>query len=333
MICLCVAESLAQLDKEVAQAVSSAWSSNTLSTRNSQWKSFITFCSTNGLQPLPADHQTVSRFLVWLASRTKFSTVNNYLSAITMLHKYYGYEGDFRSSFLIKLVMQGLKRQLGTKTDQKLPFSVSQLRSMYHKVDLKDRLELALWAVMVFCFRTLLRKSNVLPDAAGKLHHVVRRSDLEFHQWGMLVHVRSSKIVQFKEYILDIPVHRISDDAFCVVSMIEEHFKAFPAPGDTPIFLRRTSQSVAPILYGDLLLFIKKLSSSIGLDKTKYGSHSMRRSGACFLHQLKVPLTDIMSLGNWSSMAVLSYLVTPETRKHAIQGAVGLALASPDFDF
>ena len=69
----------------------------------------------------------------------------------------------------------------------------------------------------------------------------------------------------------------------------------------------------------------------MGLDQTKYGSHSMRRSGACFLHELKIPLSDIISLGDWASMSVLSYLVTPETRKHAIQGAVGLALSGADF--
>ena len=325
-------KSMEMLDREVSQAVSAAWSSNTLATRNSQWKTFIVFCSSNGLQPLPADHQTVSRFLVWLARRSKFSTINNYLSAITVLHKYYGYDGDFRSSFLIKLVLQGLKRQLGTKLDQKLPFTLGQLRSMYGVFDHRDNLKMALWAVMIFCFRTLLRKSNVLPDATGKLHHVIRRSDLEFHQWGILVHVRSSKTVQFEEYIMDIPINTVSDKAFCVVSLIKDHFSVFPAPGDSPLFLRNTAHGVAPVLYGDLLLFIKKLASDVGLDQSKYGSHSMRRSGAGFLHDLKVPLTDIMTLGNWSSMSVLSYLVTPEPRKHAIQGAVGLALSATGLD-
>ena len=287
------------------------------------------FCSSIGLQPLPADHQTVARFLVWLARSSKYSTINNYLSTISVLHKYYGYDGDFRSSFLIKLVLQGLQRQLGTKVDFKLPFIVSQLRSMYLEFDHSDKLDLALWTVLVFCFRTLLRKSNVLPDAAGKLHHVVRRSDIEFF---FVVHVRSSKTVQFKEYVLDIPLHVVSDKTFCVVSMIRDHFQDFPAPSDSPLFLRNTTQGVSPILYGDLLLFIKRLASKVGLDQSKYGSHSLRRSGACFLHELKVPLPDIMTLGNWASMSVLSYLVTPEPRKHAIQGAVGLALARAELD-
>ena len=328
MVSLYVAESLEQLDKEVAQAIGCAWSMNTLATRNSQWKKFILICSSNGLQPLPADHRMVARFLVWMACDAKYSTVNNYLSAISVLHKYYGFDGDFRSSFLIKLVLQGIKRQLGAQVAHKLPFSVQQLREMYGTFDHTDELMFALWAVMVFCFRTLLRKSNVLPDATGKLHHVIQRSDIDFQDWGMLVRVKSTKTVQFQEYALEIPVHYVSDRAFCAVSMVKEHFEQFPAPPESPLFLRRSDQGVAPVLYGDLLLFIKKLSSRIGLDQTKYGSHSMRRSGAQFLHELKVPLSDIMSLGDWASMSVLSYLVTPEIRKHAIQGSVGLALSA-----
>ena len=318
---------LEQLDIEVCQAVSEAWATNTLATRNTQWKKFIMFCSSNGLNPLPADHQTVSRFLVWLACDSKFSTVNNYLSAVCVLHKFYGFDCDFRSTFLIKLVMQGIKRQLGCEVSQKLPFTLEQLRAMYGSFDHSKDLLMALWAVMIFCFRTLLRKSNVLPDASGKLHHVVRRSDVDFHDWGMLVYVRSTKTLQFKEYTLDIPVHRVREKAFDIVSLVEQHIKDYPGDLDSPLFLRKSTQGISPILYGDLLLFIKTLSSNIGLDHSKYGSHSMRRSSSVFLHELRVPLTDIMSLGDWSSLSVLSYLVTPESRKHAIQGSVGLALS------
>ena len=165
----------------------------------------------------------MSRFLVWLARNAKFSTINNYLSAISVLHKYYGYESDFRSSFLIKLVLQGLKRQLGVQVTHKLPFTVDQLRNMFEVFDHDDDFMCALWAVMIFCFRTLLRKSNVLPDAAGKLHHMVRRYDIEFHEWGVLVHVKSTKTLQFNEYVLDIPIHEIKDKAFGVVSTNSLH--------------------------------------------------------------------------------------------------------------
>ena len=41
------------------------------------------------------------------------------------------------------------------------------------------------------------------------------------------------------------------------------------------LFLRNMAHGVSPILFGDLLIFIKRLSSKIGLDQSKYGSHSL----------------------------------------------------------
>ena len=159
-----------------------------------------------------------------------------------------------------------------------------------------------------------MRKSNVLPDAAGKLHHVVGQSDVELHEWGMLVHVKSTKTLQFKEYSLDIPVHRVNDRVFYVVSMLEQHIRDYLAPLDSPLFLRKTAHGLSPVLYGHLLLFIKNLASRVGLDQTKYGSHSMRRPGCAVVYELKVPLTDIMLLGDWSSMSVLLYLVRGDVK-------------------
>ena len=108
-----VAVSLSDLDQEVSGVIGAAWAPNTKATRNSQWKKYITFCVDNNLVPLPAQPQTVARFLVYLARSVKYSTVNNYLSAINKLHEYYGHEGNFRDIFMVQLVLSGLKRRLG----------------------------------------------------------------------------------------------------------------------------------------------------------------------------------------------------------------------------
>ena len=115
----CVAEELEQIDREISGVIGAAWSKNTLSTRNSQWSRFIKFCNDYGLIPIPASPETVARFIVWQSRCSKYSTCNNYLSAITVLHKFYGHDVDFREYFLIKLVMKGLKSTLGDKSVQK----------------------------------------------------------------------------------------------------------------------------------------------------------------------------------------------------------------------
>ena len=115
----CVSKaSLKDLDKELSITLTCAYSSGTWRTRNSQWHRFLSFCSDNGLDPLPASVMTVCRFLMFCARTCKYSTVNNYLSAIISLHKYWGIEQCFRDCHLIKMLLNGLKSQLGTAVDK-----------------------------------------------------------------------------------------------------------------------------------------------------------------------------------------------------------------------
>lgn len=70
------------------------------------------------------------------------------------------------------------------------------------------------------------------------------------------------------------------------------------------------------LLTCDVLQFLKKLVSKIGKNPANSGLHSLRRSGTQFLQKLGVPLTDIMYMGDWHSLAVLDYLVTPFEKKN-----------------
>ena len=328
MVVSCVAVDLSQLDQEVSVAVASAWSSNTLSTRNSQWSRFIKFCGANELTPIPATTHTVARFLVWQARTSKYVTVNNYLSALVSLQKFYGHEMDYRGSFLIQLVLKGLKSQLGDTAAPMNPLTIAQLQDMYAIMDKSCELNYVLWSALIFAFRTLLRKSNVVPDSNVAMQHIVRRKDITFHSWGMLVSVRSSKTLRCHEEVLQIPVTKTVNPVFCAVSALQHHFEIYPADSDSPLFLKPETSGFVPVLYKDLHTFVKDLVKNIGLDPENYGSHSLRKSGAMYLHSINVPLEDIMCIGHWKSMAVLAYLATPPDRKREIQDYVSTALSS-----
>ena len=311
----------------MSAAVGAAWTSNTLSTRNSQWKRFLMFCTDTNQIPLPADIQTVVRFLVYLARDCKFSTINNYLSAVISLHKFYGYSVEFRESFLVTLVLKGLKAQLGDHKVQMQPITVPQLREIFTKCVLSAQDKL-LWYVIVLSFRTLLRKSNLVPDTLSKLGHVVRRKDVVFHDWGVMILVRSTKTLQYEEYVLQIPIYFVEDKAFCVATAIKDYITSTPGGAlDGPIFVKWHFGRWTPILYKEVLGFLKKSVLTIGLPPHEYGVHSLRRSGAAFLHGLGVPLQDLMAIGDWKSLAVLDYLITPVDRKKDIQVQVAKALS------
>ena len=215
---------MAELDHELSGTIGSAWADSTLKTRNSQWKRFIGFCHDNDLIPLPATHHTVARFLVFQSRTSKYSTVNNYVSAINKLHQFYGHNVNFRESFLVKLTLAGIKRQLGDFVHQKIPLTPEQLKAIYDQLDMSDASVSTMWCAIILSFRTLLRKSNIVPETLTNYGHVLLRRDVDFTSNGLLLRVNSSKTIQYKDRVLEIPLSKVDNPAFCVVTMLHSHF-------------------------------------------------------------------------------------------------------------
>ena len=63
--------------------------------------------------------------------------------------------------------------------------------------------------------------------------------------------------------------------------------------------------------YSFFMSKLKMILDKIGVDGTKYGSHSFRRGGASFAFESGVPLELIKVMGNWKLDAVLLYLTVP----------------------
>lgn len=293
-----------------------AWSRNTLLTRNSQWKKYLSFCQAIYVTPVPADPLTVSRYLVYLSASCKYVTVNNHLSAVCVLHRFYGYRIEFRECFIVKLVLAGIKSKYGNESIPRACISIHQLRAMYVTVPMTE-FDQTRWTAILFSFRTLLRKCNIVPTPGSM--HTLTRKDITFSTNGVVVTVGSTKTLRHKERLLRIPLVKTKDYGFCVVLRLWQHFQEFPAPETSPLFLKRFRSGLVPITYVDLLSFIKECVTRIGLDPKNVGLHSLRRSGATYLHSIGVPLIDIKFLGDWRSLAVLQYLVTTFDRKVEIE--------------
>lgn len=317
-------QDLPELDARVSNIIAAAWSSNTLSVRNSQWRLFLQFCQDRALVPLPVEITSVVRFLAFLEARGyKFNTINNYLSAVINLQKFYGFFCDIRSTFLMQMVISGLKNRLGNSTIPKRPLDVNQLHLiylLYHRSPIND----ACWLALIICFRTLLRKSNVVPD--NSTSHVLLRRDVTFYHDHVLFHVNTTKTRKKGEEKLLIPVYRTDRTCFCVKTLLYNHFSNFPAQPDSPLLLKHSPAGLVPLLYKDVLRFLKEGVKLIGLSDVHFGLHSMRRSGAMFLQSIGVPLYEIQLLGDWKSMAVLFYLASTFDRKVSIQNLVVNAL-------
>lgn len=318
--CVAVVNDLPELDKRVSEIISSAWARNTLACRNSQWKKFLQFCSLRCLTALPASLSTIVRFLAYLESLGyKFVTINNYMSSLVVLHKFYGVESGFRETYLIKTTLDGLKNRLGSSSTPRLPLTLEQLSEVflnYPRTLLND----CCWLAVLVSFRTLLRKSNVVLDEMSG--HTILRKDISFLSDKVIFKVHTTKTRRKGEENLVIPVSRTTKVGFCVWSLLSRHVILYPASLDSPLLLKPSVNGPVPLLYRDVLSFLKSEVGKLGLDTTRYGLHSLRRSGAMYLQRLGLPLYEIQLLGDWRSMAVMLYLSSSFERKVEIQELV-----------
>lgn len=289
-----------KLDIQLGLVIKSAWAESTLKTRNSQWSKFIHFCKADGLEPLPPDVLTVARYLVNRGVTCAYSTCNHDLSAIVMLHKFFDHDASFRDTFVIKLVMKGLARSIGKHVSQKMGLTPKDFIDIYEKLDLSDINTITKWSALMLAFRSLLRKSNIVQTNLKETGMVILRSDIEFSSRGVLLNVKKSKTIQYKEYQLRIPVDFVNKNCLCAATMLATHLARTPHIKDGPLFFTLIAGHWRPLRYAELLKFLKDCVRLIGLDPADVGLHSMRRSGAAFLQSMGISLVDIMNAGTGS---------------------------------
>lgn len=234
---------------------------------------------------MPASVITVARFLIHLGASCAYSTCNNYLSGIITLHKLMGHPSDFRDYFVIKLILKGLAKRLGTHVNQKIGLTPSDFKSIYAKLDFSDVNILTQWTALMFAFRTLLGKSNIVQEKLDDQGSVVDRSDVNFSSSGILLKFRKTKTIQSRDRVLEIPVSCVNNKCFDVVSMLSTHFYRTSQFIKGLLFYLHKKGVWRPLLYKELLSFLKRCVSSIGLNPEEVGLHSMRRSARHFFSQ------------------------------------------------
>jgi len=99
----------------------------------------------------------------------------------------------------------GLRRILGDAREQKLPITPDILRRICPL--LSADVDSGFWAAILIGFYTFSRKSNLVPKSAQDYDFSknLSRSDFFIRSWGLVIFVRWSKTIQFKQRRLLIP--------------------------------------------------------------------------------------------------------------------------------
>ena len=132
----------------------------------------------------------------------------------------------------------------------------------------------------------------------------------------MLVTVRWSKTIQFRERVVEIPLPFIPGSILCPTTAIANAFRFTATVSTRDMQAFNCVDGSHTVHLSTYCTFIVKLClflSSLGLDPKRYTGHSFRRGGASFASQSGVPLELIKALGDWHSDTILIYLTMPFT--------------------
>ena len=127
---------LQRLKEDVKVSKHNAFASGTRKNLHIQWKSFLLFCIYFGLQPLPADSNTVTLYVQFLSRSFKsVQSIKNYVSGVRFLHILWDLEFPDVLSVDMKLVLRGLARLNPHCPRQALPISPDILIQMFSFLD------------------------------------------------------------------------------------------------------------------------------------------------------------------------------------------------------
>jgi len=136
---------LARLDALAERADRAEAAGLAASTRRayaSDWAHFVAFCERYGLDPLPADPDTVRLYVTELGTALdaegtpsyRPATITRRLSAITRAHRDAGHPG-FGHHPRVAPVLAGVRRQLGTRPRRVRPILLDELRTILAAMD------------------------------------------------------------------------------------------------------------------------------------------------------------------------------------------------------
>ena len=83
-----------------------------------------------GHSPLPAGSSIICQYAAFLARTMHFSSINNYLGIISILHKEFGLNNPLTDNWVGKSLLTGIKQVKGNTVKQKLPLTLNILRGI-----------------------------------------------------------------------------------------------------------------------------------------------------------------------------------------------------------
>lgn len=326
---VCSAAALAQLDQEVASIKCAALAPGTRANLISQRKSYLTFCHTFGLTPIPAQVSTLCRYIAFLARSLKsYQSLKNYLHGVSVLHSSFNVPFIGLSQYDIRLMLQATKKQLGNTPFAKLPIDPNMLMAFIPHLDFSSPQDTAFWAATLIAFFGFLRKGNLVPPSFAKFdaRRHLSRGNIILVAHGLQLHLQQTKTLQAKDSAVTITLASLPHH-LDPVSAYLHHVRLVPAPPSSPAFLYTTSAgSTTTLTHTTFVARLKSLLRLIGVNPTLYSGHSLRRGGCTLAFRAGVSTELLQFHGTWRSDCYNRYLAYSHSQLLSVTRDMGRLL-------
>ena len=267
-------------------------------------RAYLYFCELfqDSVQPYPCGSTQVCMYMTFLARRLCYSSIRQYLSGLNNHLRELGCEAIDYKDHKVKSCMTGIRRSLGDAPRQAPPLLPKHLLSVF-AVMRDSPGHVCVRAAMLVSFRALLRKAHVTESDC-----TLERRDFRFYRWGMMLTIRRSKTIQFRERVHRVPVAYVEETRLCAVTWVREHFRQAPAPGSSGAFRMPRGRGSTVLTYAYYMAAIKCLTERAVMEPGQFSTHSLRRGGATFLRMCGASIQEIKERGDWRSDAVYEYL-------------------------
>ena len=260
---------------------------------------------------MPISAADLCRYAAYLGRSHCFSTVQQYLNVVRILHLENGHRNPLAENFKLHSILLGIKRKKGNISHFKQPLSPQELLEMHGRMNLNSVMDLQIWCAMVTCFFGVLRISAVTVRLKTQWDkdNIVRRKDLCFTPKGCTLDLRHSKTNQFHERRQTVVLPLIRDHPLCPTTNLLRFISvAGQVPEEYPLLTYKCAQGFMPLTQDTVRRRMQSLLMSMGLSGEQYGTHSLRRGAATWLMVCGVPLHIIKALGDWKSDCIFKYL-------------------------
>lgn len=319
------------LDQDVQWYRSNSFAASTAKTYSAQLTSYLSFCDQLLIKPVPISQTDLGRYIAFLSRRLSFSSVRQYLNVVRLLHLDAGLKNPLENNWYVTSILKGVRRVKGDKPSQKFPITLEILRDIFLHLNLYDALDRCFWAACLVGFFSFFRKSNLLIKSHilfDPSRHLCA-GDVQFTPEGAILKVRWSKVIQFRERTLYIPLPKIPNSPFCPsAALLMVTLGNQPCPRPVPLFRYHFGGADnVPLTHSQFTQKLHASLSACGIQAAKYSGHSFRRGGATFALQCGLPINLIKLQGDWSSNACERYLEPSLQLRKQVANTMGSSAA------